>query len=252
MDLWTEVISKKPIKKKVFLKDSDTAVKHKNFSINTKKVLCQNIIRNNMCPYADKCNFAHNMNEQTVDTLRKTTYDIIINGNYSNINEKTNGINMDDLYKCFIQLTKICDLCINKKCTGFYNCKNGVFDMQYQVCHNDLHNGICYIVSCNKIHLTNKGLKSFNEYKKEKYIDNTPNVKKWCDIANDNNNNNNNSDYIEDNNSSCLFEKLFINKNVNKIYDDLSDESDEEFDNRVRMFINDINSIGDINKSIFD
>jgi hypothetical protein len=186
------------------------------------------------------------MNEQTVDTLRKSAYDIIINGNYSNINEKTDGINMDDLYKCFLQLTKICELCINKKCTGFYNCKNGVFDKQYQICYSDLHNGICYIVSCNKIHLTNKGLKSFNEYKKAKYIDNTPNVKKWSDITI------NNPEPNTDDNPSYLFEKLFINKNINNMYDDLSDESDEEFNNRVKLFINDINSMNDINKSIFD
>lgn len=138
----------------------DNTSTNNNGNISLKKLMCKNILTSGKCSYESKCLYAHTLNEQNMDTKRKLAYDIIM-GRISYIN---NDMKIDDeIYKIFIQLCKICDMCVKNKCPGGFNCKHGVFDKQYQVCVDDLRDGVCYNISCSKIHLTNKGIKSLKE-----------------------------------------------------------------------------------------
>ena len=117
---------------------------------NMKKMLCNNILVFGECHYGDKCMYAHSLDEQNVDPLRKKAYDMIMGDDILEYCDK-------DLTKILLQLTKVCESCLKNKCPGGYNCKYGVFDKKYQLCSDDLRYGICYNTSCNNIHLTNKG-----------------------------------------------------------------------------------------------
>ena len=61
------------------------------------------------------------------------------------------------LYNNLQALSKLCQHCEEKKCTGGYNCKHGACDKIYVICLTDLNKGSCE-GGCNKIHLTLKGL----------------------------------------------------------------------------------------------
>ncbi|AYV75841.1 MAG: hypothetical protein Terrestrivirus3_110 [Terrestrivirus sp.] len=122
-----------------------------------KKIMCNNVLIYGKCSYGDKCLYAHNLDEQNVDYNRRLAYNILMNKNID-----VDDVLDDEMYKTFLQLTKVCDVCAKNKCPGGYNCKFGVFDKRYQVCFEDLKDGICYNISCNKIHLTNKGIKPMN------------------------------------------------------------------------------------------
>lgn len=119
-----------------------------------KKMLCINMIKNNSCPYNYKCMYAHNLDEQLVDPLKKKAYDIIKSVDKHNIDLSQD----DELARIFMIYTKVCNECKNNKCTGGYNCKYGVVHDDYQVCYNDFMYGSCYNTGCKKIHLTKKGL----------------------------------------------------------------------------------------------
>lgn len=119
-----------------------------------KKMLCINMIKNKSCPYGYKCMYAHNLDEQTIDPIKKDAYDIIKSNGIYNADLSQN----DDLARIFLIYTKVCNDCKNKKCTGGYNCKYGVVDDKYQVCHSDLMYGTCYDSTCKKIHITKKGV----------------------------------------------------------------------------------------------
>ena len=143
-------------------------------SKNMKKILCNNILISKSCHYGDKCKYAHRLEDQNVEPIRKKAYDIIKGL------EKINYKPERELSKTFLQLTKVCDLCCLNKCPGGYNCKYGVFDKIYQVCADDLKYGICYNTSCNNVHLTNKGLIPLNAnrniIKTLKYTERTKNI----------------------------------------------------------------------------
>jgi hypothetical protein len=129
---------------------------------NHKKILCNNIISDNECPYGTKCLYAHSMEEQNVDDLRKKAYDMILkDDDLSSIDLKSNY----ELYETLLELTHVCENCVKHRCTGGYNCKYGVYDEQYQLCKTDIVFGDCD-GNCGNIHLTSKGLKCYNKHRK--------------------------------------------------------------------------------------
>lgn len=121
---------------------------------NYKKILCKNIINGNKCIYNDKCLYAHNLEEQNMDSIRKIAYDLIKkNDDLSYIDLSSNRL----LYNNLICLSKVCSQCINGVCTGGYNCKHGACDKKYAICQTDLNKGTCN-GECGYRHLTKKGL----------------------------------------------------------------------------------------------
>jgi hypothetical protein len=126
-----------------------TDIKKKN------QVLCKNMITAGICRYGDKCIYAHSLDDQYVNPDRKYAYDII--KNISQL-ENIDLIKNKEIFYILKQLTKSCQKCIINQCAGGYNCKYGVFDKQYQICHHDLISGRCLNTECEFIHLTKKGL----------------------------------------------------------------------------------------------
>src|SRR5439155_569477 len=87
-----------------------------NFPINSKKILCQNILNDKKCKYGDKCMYAHNLAEQTVDFIKEKIYTIIANNDVDL--SKINLITDTKLYNALFQLTKLCSLCMKNLCPG--------------------------------------------------------------------------------------------------------------------------------------
>lgn len=124
---------------------------------NYKKMLCENMVLRGSCNYGTRCNYAHNLNEQIIETSKKQAYDIIrSDNNLSHINLQKDLL----LYKTLMGLGKICESCEKRKCTGGFNCKFGTCDKSYQICTKDLNTGDC-IINCGYIHLTKRGLIPF-------------------------------------------------------------------------------------------
>lgn len=123
---------------------------------NKKKLLCNNVITNRSCGYNNKCMYAHSLEEQQIDVIRKAAYDILFSSSdLSNINFQENIT----LYKSLKELTKLCD---RQYCTGGYNCKHGICgNKKYQICIKDLEYGDCNNQNCNCVHLTKRGLKPY-------------------------------------------------------------------------------------------
>lgn len=134
----------------------------KNIFINPKfykKMLCNNIIKNNKCCYQSKCMYAHSLEEQKIDGIRKKAYEIIkSNYDLSHIDLQSNQL----LYDALMCLTNVCAKCSNSSCPGGYNCKYGAINENYKICLSDLTTGEC-ASQCNFIHLTKRGLKPFNK-----------------------------------------------------------------------------------------
>jgi hypothetical protein len=129
-----------------------------NKKVNHKKILCHNMITHDNCNYDDRCVYAHSLKDQNVDYNRKRTMEIIIGtDDLGKIN-----LTMDrELYKNLMIMTKMCPNCEMNKCTGGYNCKYGVCEMQYLVCGNDLNYGKCTLPNCLGVHLTKRNLKPY-------------------------------------------------------------------------------------------
>jgi hypothetical protein len=125
------------------------------FSTNVKTNLCKNVINNNRCTYGEKCKYAHSLTEQKIKPNRKKTLELLEKGKeLDNISPEI----VDEL-KIF---TKICEKCINNNCIGGLNCLNGCISAKFQICENDLYNGICDKTNCELIHPTKRGLKPIN------------------------------------------------------------------------------------------
>ena len=121
---------------------------------NYKKILCKNINDIGKCIYNNKCLYAHSLEEQNIESIRETAYKMIkIDTDLSHIDLSKNKY----LYNNLQALSKLCQHCEEKKCTGGYNCKHGACDKIYVICLTDLNKGSCE-GGCNKIHLTLKGL----------------------------------------------------------------------------------------------
>lgn len=123
---------------------------------NNKTIICRNILQESKnCPHGNKCVFAHNLEEQYINYNRKLAYDIINGKQLIPSNFKID----DELYRTFLQMTRVCKQCNIGKCSGGYNCKYGVINEKFQICYDDLVNNKCQNVDCKKNHLTNKGIK---------------------------------------------------------------------------------------------
>lgn len=160
----------------VSLKEQPTIVKQLNNNLSTeittlvkqpvndgyKRILCHNMFTFGICPYNNGCVYAHSLEEQRIDPMRKKVMNIIIPSNsLPNNLEDLNLIYDKDLYNAFQQLTRLCYGCQNNKCLGGYNCKNGASELKYVVCYNDLTFGQCTNNDCKKCHLTKRGLKPY-------------------------------------------------------------------------------------------
>ncbi len=140
---------------KIKFQKKDTTIRKK---YNHKKILCNNYILNNTCQHGSKCSYAHNLEEQNIDAYRQKTLDIL------NSNEDLSYIDFTQfqykiLMKDLLTYTKICENCINKKCTGGYNCKYGTCLEKYLICYDDLNYNHCTTKNCEKIHLSKRNLK---------------------------------------------------------------------------------------------
>lgn len=123
---------------------------------NKKRILCSNMISTHECPYGNTCVYAHSLKEQNIDPIRKKIYRILDNSNMIN---DIDFVHDNELYKVFVQLTRTCYTCAKGICMGGYNCKKGAIDLKHTICYDDLYNNSCkYGSSCDKVHLTKRGL----------------------------------------------------------------------------------------------
>jgi hypothetical protein len=142
---------------------------------NKKRILCYNMFTGGTCPYNNGCVYAHSLEEQKYDPIRKRAYGIICS---SDALDKIDLIRDGELYVALSQLTKVCYGCENHACLGGVNCKNGAINTSSVICFGDLNFGKCTNLECNKIHLTKRGLTPYklqdmlyNGYKKEEKDD---------------------------------------------------------------------------------
>lgn len=224
-------------------------IDHKK-KINHKKILCENYIVNNYCDHGIKCSYAHSLNEQNIDPCRQNTLNIL------NSKDDLGYINWDDiiynnLMQELLSYTKLCDNCINKKCTGGYNCKYGSCLEKYLICYDDLNYGHCDNEICNKIHLSKRNLKpvlkkinnGFTQHIKHNIVDNTDNISNTYILdslsyimryfnnnninVNDINDINNDNNYISSSDDEC-YKSIFIDKIDNLILDNDFNLSDSD------------------------
>jgi len=109
---------------------------------NEKKLICFSTINNENCGYGTNCTYAHSLEQQIIDEDRKFLYQIILDKNLMNFFSMTNP-KTEELYKQLLFLTHICSNCMNGKCTGGYNCRNGANNGSLKICKNDLLTGEC-------------------------------------------------------------------------------------------------------------
>lgn len=110
-------------------------------SSNKKRLICFSIINNEFCSYYDKCTYAHSLAEQIIDTDKYAIYCIVLDETLMEVAKRDN---LAAVYKQLIFMTSICEACLDKKCTGGYNCKNGVHDTSLKICKSDLLTGQCF------------------------------------------------------------------------------------------------------------
>lgn len=109
---------------------------------NRKRLLCYSFLNDETCLYNNKCAYAHSYEEQNIDDDKIFLYEIIFDeklmGFYLVNNPKT-----DEIYKKLLFFSNICEQCINKKCTGGFNCRYGSFISTIKICKNDFLSGGC-------------------------------------------------------------------------------------------------------------
>lgn len=151
------IYSKKINGSKIYYTDKNDKKQTRQDNKNIKKILCLNVILYGSCGYGDKCLYAHKLSEQQIDSPRESAYNILMNvGDLSHIDLQKNH----SIYRSLLELTKLCDQCELRKCTGGYNCKFGACDKKYHICIKDLNNGSCNN-ECECVHLSLRGLKPF-------------------------------------------------------------------------------------------
>lgn len=220
-------------------------VPYKFTHCNEKRLICFSIINNEKCNYGSNCTYAHSLDEQIIDDEKKIIYQIILDKNLMNFFSMTNP-KTDEIYKNLLFLTHICNNCDNNRCTGGYNCRNGVCHMSLKLCKNDLLTGEClnkvtdisinksiinklnehFINECgvykgciNGHHLTTRNLLPYY-----KYVHRKENSKK---------NKYQSVRYIDIDPINRIFKNNYIDKNSNivDIYDDSDSSSDDEINN---------------------
>jgi len=148
---------------------------HHEDNYNRKKILCNSYLKGEECQYKDKCLYAHSIEEQKMEQIRKKVYNIIQNEfdlTYLDLGTKIDD-ETNELIKNLTIMTKVCQDCVNKKCAGGVNCKFGVYNPSLQICSDDMFTGKCGNNTCQKVHLTKRGFipinKNNDKIKKKKY-----------------------------------------------------------------------------------
>ncbi len=236
---------------KIKYQKKDNSVRKK---YNHKKILCNNYINNNTCQHGLKCSYAHNLEEQNIDAYRQKTLDIL------NSNDDLSYIDFTQfqykiLMKDLLTYTKLCDNCINKKCTGGYNCKYGTCLQKYLICYDDLNYNYCTTKNCEKIHLSKRNLKpilnkiyyTIDNYIKQNLpeMNNSDNILQT--INNEINNNILDTDNKKDihNTNSYILDTLnsIVLLNKNNIVDNTYNDSSSDDDCDKSIFIDKIDKI---------
>lgn len=109
---------------------------------NEKRLICFSKINEEKCRFGLNCSYAHNLSEQKIDEEKLKLYQIILDKNLMNF-QKMSKNKIDEMYKNLLFSTNVCKNCLQKKCTGGYNCKNGVCHFSLKICKNDLLTGQC-------------------------------------------------------------------------------------------------------------
>ncbi len=109
---------------------------------NEKRLICYSVLNCDKCNYGQNCTYAHSYAEQKIDDDKKYIYQIILDNNLMNFFSLTNP-KTEEIYKNLLFLTNICDKCLNNRCTGGYNCRNGACNQSLKICKNDLLTGAC-------------------------------------------------------------------------------------------------------------
>lgn len=132
---------------------------------NDKTLLCKSLIEGRECCYGNKCAFAHSLEEQIKFKYREEVYNIIFsvleNKPLKGITIETNN----EKFYALVELTEVCQMCLEKRCIGGFNCRSGVCKQQYQVCYDDLMTGNCSFTGCPKVHLVRNGLQIIKHVK---------------------------------------------------------------------------------------
>jgi len=195
-----------------------------------KKIMCRNIIHHGNCSEGSNCHFAHSLDEQVVDAEKRIAYDLIDSEkSLSNIN-----LNSDkQLYDSLKVLTVLCPKCIEKHCSGGYNCRNGACDKKYWICNRDLNYGFCNDQNCELIHLSKRGLKPYYKKDDECKIVKT-NILSFFDSINDD------DEKIKDEQENEIYGTLLTKKyfDDNKKFDCDSDNNLFESDSDESLYSN--------------
>lgn len=223
---------------------------------NYKKILCQNMIKKKKCIYTDKCLYAHSLEDQSVDKIRVTAYDMIKNDmDLSDVDL----VKQRYLYSNLVVLTKLCEMCENGDCTGGYNCKHGACDKIYVICQTDLNKGLCK-GNCGKVHLTEKGLVPYwvNIVKNTKAQTTIPKgtlinddfFKKLKNMIKPNNfytHENSNKNEIDDTEEDDDYDSMNDDMN-DDINNDMNNDMDNDMNDNITDNINEYWDIGDDNR----
>lgn len=118
------------------------SVPYKLTNSNEKRLICFSKINKQKCNYKEKCTYAHNLEEQIIDLDKKFVYQIILDKDLMNFYLLSNP-KKDEIYRQLLIYTQLCEYCYKNKCTGGYNCRNGIFTSSLKLCRNDLLTGEC-------------------------------------------------------------------------------------------------------------
>lgn len=118
------------------------SVPYRRDNSNVKRLICHSVINGEYCIYGKQCSYAHDLVEQIIDSDKKFIYQIILNEDLMNFFYPNNPKN-DEIYKHLLFMTKTCPQCLDNKCSGGYNCRNGVRTQDLKICRNDLLTGEC-------------------------------------------------------------------------------------------------------------
>jgi hypothetical protein len=171
-DKWTLVKNKKMNKNKFYNYEPEYNYNIYSDPKTHKKILCKNILSNKQCTYYNKCLYAHSIEDQNVDDIRKLAYDIIKNPNLYDIKEILEN---NELKETFLELTKLCNDCSKNICPGGYNCKYGAINKKYVVCYNDIFyhsNGGCRNNLCKYVHIFKNQMSKKEEIYDKEVIEN--------------------------------------------------------------------------------
>lgn len=109
---------------------------------NKKRLICFSVMSDSTCIYDTKCTYAHSLDEQVIDEEKFFIYQIILDKDLMNFISMTNP-KTEENFKQLLLFTKVCEKCSNNKCTGGFNCRNGVCLSSLKICKNDLLTGQC-------------------------------------------------------------------------------------------------------------